>query len=220
MHPNANTTPTIEADDQLTPRFIARLLVSILATIPAALTATPADKAELEHFVRTLFAAFHPRTPVEAALAARAVTSWFAAMDLHTRAACPGLADDAARRLRGTANATGRLFDAALRERARRQPRPLPAQPAAAPPQPRPQTSTPASAAPHQPARTAHNDRAPTPDPRLDPKFASAPRPANARQSALLTAVEHAIKSASQGENWRAALQASVALPPTAMPTV
>jgi hypothetical protein len=217
MHPDTNATS--EADDQLTPSFIARLLVSILATIPSALTATPADKAELQAFVRTLFAAFHARSPIEAALAGRAITAWFAAMDLYARAARTGLADDAARRLRGTANATGRLFDAALRERARRQPRLRPAQPAAAPPQPWPQAPTPPSATPHQAARTTPN-RAPTADPRLDPKFAPAPRPANAKQSALLTVVEQAIRSASRGENWRAGLQTSVALPPTATTTI
>lgn len=211
MHANTDPSPTTETPDQLTPSFIARLLAMIIATIPGTPTDTQAAKAELQEFVRILFAAFHPQTPIEAAVAARAITAWFAAMDLLGRAARPGLADDTVRRLRGTANATARAFDAALRERAKRQPKPLPAQPAAAP------APQPAAAAP-QPKPAAPN-RAPTPEPRRDPRLTPGPRSIAAAKDHpmgdfdTLLAAARALGIAARGNDFRTALQTSVALP-------
>lgn len=213
MHPQAQSPTTNVTADQPPSRFIARLLDALSATIPFADADTPADKAECREFVRILFTALHPSTPIEAALAVRAIAAWLAAMDLFARAARPGIADDAARRLRGTANATGRAFDAVLRERARRHGKPLPAALEAEPSKSRTPAPRPPSTAPKH-ARAS----GPLLDPRLapEPPAAAPGKHRVANQIDVLLAAAHAVSSASQGHDWRTALRASVALPAAA----
>ena len=123
------TEPTIAG---LSPILLACLLRQLLAALPAA--ATPGLAAENAEAARQLFFARQPRDPTEAAAAARAVTAHFAAMDLHNRAAQPGLSADTTRRLRASAMACSRAAAATDRVPRRAAPaEPKPPKPATPP---------------------------------------------------------------------------------------
>jgi hypothetical protein len=119
------------------------LLVDMLAkTVPAGMLSGQSALA----VARTLLEAWQPADPMEAAMAARAVAAFLAAMDGFARAAKPGLDDAGAVRLRSNAIAAGRQFDAILRT-IRRQRQPQPAKPPLSPAKPRPtQTAAPSIA--------------------------------------------------------------------------
>jgi len=94
---------------------IKRLLRNLAATLPVSAEENPEEFAEEWEAARELFWALHPRNPVEAALAARAVACHYRNMDMCARAAKPGVSDENARRLTASALAASRSFDAALR---------------------------------------------------------------------------------------------------------
>ena len=74
-----------------------------------------AERDENQQAARELFASLNPRDPAEAQLAALAIAAAQSAMDNFTRAARPGVADETAIRLRGSALAAGRTYAAVLR---------------------------------------------------------------------------------------------------------
>ena len=120
-------------------RVFARRLRQALAT------AVPDGSRQT---AQELFDSFDPDDPVDAQLAALAVAAAQSAMDGFARAARPGISDETAIRLRGSALAAGRAFAVWARtlrnrESAAEQPR------AAAAPAPQPQPQPPAA----EPAR-------------------------------------------------------------------
>ena len=94
---------------------IKRVLRNLAATLPVSAEENPEEFAEEWEAARELFWGLHPRNPVEAALAARAVACHYRNMDMCARAAKPGTSDENARRLTASALAASRSFDAALR---------------------------------------------------------------------------------------------------------
>ena len=100
----------------MTNQAFLTLLIDMLAkTVPADEgQAGTAREAGLT-IARTLLEAWQPADAMEAALAARAIAAYLAAMDSFARAAKPGLSDEKAIRLRGNAIAAGRVFDNLLR---------------------------------------------------------------------------------------------------------
>jgi hypothetical protein len=86
--------------------FLQGLQQALAAATPAGAGAATA----LE-----LFESLNPRDPAEAQLAAIAAAAALAAMDGFARAARPGVSDDTAVRLRGSALAAGRTYASVLR---------------------------------------------------------------------------------------------------------
>jgi hypothetical protein len=128
---------------QPSPNFIAHLMQTLDAATPGAAT------DEHQDATRELFSSLNPRDPAEAQLAAIAVAAAQSAMDNFARAARPGISDDTAMRLRGSALAAGRTYATALRYLRKPQAvAPQPARPArskaspAAAPQPPPAEPT------------------------------------------------------------------------------
>jgi len=100
----ANTAPTS--------RIFHRTLMQALGkTIPHA---TADEWAEKWDAAREEFDSLNPRTPAEARLAAFAVAAMAGAMDSFERAARPGLSDEKAGRLRGSALAVGRFYKSVM----------------------------------------------------------------------------------------------------------
>jgi hypothetical protein len=96
----------------------------------ALAAAMPADAGDTgAAMTLELFESLSPRDPAEAQLAAIAVAAALAAMDGFARAARPGVTDETAVRLRGSALAAGRSYATVLRTL-----RKDTAKPAAAPP--------------------------------------------------------------------------------------
>lgn len=93
---------------QPSPNFIAHLMQTLDAATPGTGT------TEHQDATRELFEALNPRDPAEAQLAAIAVAAAQSAMDNFARAARPGVSDDTAVRLRGSALAAGRAYSTAL----------------------------------------------------------------------------------------------------------
>jgi hypothetical protein len=91
------------------------MLKGLTATAPAGATDNEADRDENRQATRELFESLNPRDPAEAQLAAIAVAAAQSAMDNFARAAQPGVADDAAIRLRSSALTAGRTYAAVLR---------------------------------------------------------------------------------------------------------
>ena len=121
--------------------FNTRLLRTLAAAIPGA------DTDAHEEAAQELLASLNPRDPAEAQLAAIAIAAAQAAMDNFARAARPGVSDETALRLRGSALAAGRAYASALRY-LRKPPAPAP-QPS---PQPRrARSKAPPAAAPDPP---------------------------------------------------------------------
>jgi hypothetical protein len=108
----------------MTNQAFLTLLIDMLAkTIPADEGQTGTAREAGLTIARTLLEAWQPADAMEAALAARAIAAYLAAMDSFARAAKPGLSDEKAIRLRGNAIAAGRVFDNLLRTfRRQRQP--------------------------------------------------------------------------------------------------
>ena len=108
----------------MTNQAFLTLLIDMLAkTIPADEGQTGTVREAGLTIARTLLEAWQPTDAMEAALAARAIAGYLAAMDSFARAAKPGLSDEKAIRLRGNAIAAGRVFDNLLRTfRRQRQP--------------------------------------------------------------------------------------------------
>jgi hypothetical protein len=88
----------------------------------------------------TMLEAFHPRDHLECMLAAQAVASHNAIMDLHQKARTPDLPDAITIKLRGGIAQMTRCFSMTLRDLERRQSKPLPARPT---PEPGPSTDAP-----------------------------------------------------------------------------
>ena len=99
----------------ITQEFLALLLETLAATIPAGTHSGGADREACLAMACTMLEALHPADAKEAAAAARAIAAHFAAMDGFARAARPGIADDTAVRLRNNALAAARLADATTR---------------------------------------------------------------------------------------------------------
>ena len=101
-----------------------RVLKELDAALPAGATDSPADRDENRQATRELFESLDPRDPAEAQLAAIAIAAAQSAMDNFARAARPGVADEAAIRLRSSALTAGRTYAAALRTLRKRAPEP------------------------------------------------------------------------------------------------
>lgn len=123
---------------QPSPNFIAHVMQTLGAATDQQRDAT-----------RELFEALDPRDPADAQLAAIAVAAAQSAMDNFARAARPGVSDETAVRLRGSALAAGRAYATALRYL--RKPQAMAAQPA----KPARSRATPASAPQPPPAEPA-----------------------------------------------------------------
>ena len=123
---------------QPSPNFIAHLMQTLGAATDQQRDAT-----------RELFESLDPRDPADAQLAAIAVAAAQSAMDNFARAARPGVSDETAVRLRGSALAAGRAYATALRYL--RKPQAMAAQPA----KPARSRATPASAPQPPPAEPA-----------------------------------------------------------------
>ncbi len=101
----------------ITQEFLALLLETLAATIPAGAHSGDAGREACLAMACTMLEALRPADAKEAAAAARAIAAHFAAMDGFARAARPGIADDTAVRLRNNALAAARLADAVARPR-------------------------------------------------------------------------------------------------------
>ncbi len=115
---------------QPSPNFTAHLLHTLAAAIPGP------DAGAHQEAARELLASLDPRDPAEAQLAAIAIAAAQSAMDSFARAARPGISDETALRLRGSALAAGRAYASALRYLRKPQapaPQPGRARPRAAP---------------------------------------------------------------------------------------
>jgi hypothetical protein len=135
----AHTPPrSAGSPGQPSPNFIAHLMQALGAATDQQRDAT-----------RELFEALDPRDPADAQLAAIAVAAAQSAMDNFARAARPGVSDETAVRLRGSALAAGRAYATALRYL--RKPQAMAAQPA----KPARSRATPASAPQPPPAEPA-----------------------------------------------------------------
>ena len=114
-----------------TPEFLTLLIDAIAKAIPADPDQGKAERAADLTLARTLFEAFQPADAIEAAQAARAVATHLAAMDSFARAAKPGMSNETAIRLRGSAIAASRLCDTLGKSLRQREPAPAVAQPRA-----------------------------------------------------------------------------------------
>lgn len=145
-------SPQHRSASQLDPSLVASLLDDLAKMAPADKDDSEAAHARRREAARILFEAMQPRDALESALAARAVAAHYAAMDSYARAARPGTSDENSIRLRNSAFAASRSFDAALRTLDKRR---------AQPPQPRVEHPRANDAArknlPTQPARAAAN---------------------------------------------------------------
>jgi hypothetical protein len=126
---------------------VERLLKALDATAPAGATDSQADRDENRRATRELFESLDPRDPAEAQLAAIAIAAAQSAMDNFARAAQPGVADEAAIRLRSSALTAGRTYAAALRTFRKRAPQPAATRRPAAAPRPAPVADPPRPAA-------------------------------------------------------------------------
>ena len=110
--PTTAPTPSMAARS---PAHSPALLKALDAAMPAGATDSQADRDENRQATRELFESLNPRDPAEAQLAAIAIAAAQSAMDNFARAARPGVADETAIRLRGSALTAGRTYAAALR---------------------------------------------------------------------------------------------------------
>jgi len=113
--PDFATDPATTEASPLSRIFLKRLLKKLAAALPVDAQEHPEDFAEEWEAARELFFSMQPRTPLEAVLAARAVTCHLRDMDMSARVARPGISDEKAQRLNASASAAERSFDAALR---------------------------------------------------------------------------------------------------------
>ena len=136
--PDHTPPRSVGSPGQPSPNFIAHVMQTLGAATDQQRDAT-----------RELFEALDPRDPADAQLAAIAVAAAQSAMDNFARAARPGVSDETAVRLRGSALAAGRAYATALRYL--RKPQAMAAQPA----KPARSRATPASAPQPPPAEPA-----------------------------------------------------------------
>ncbi len=119
---------------QLDPATLATLVRTTLDALPVNPDWSAEDIAARREAALLAVAALGPRDPVEAMLAARVVALHHAVMESLRRAVLPEAEDTMVIRLRGSAIALSRLFDATLRELEQMQARP--ARPVQAAPEP------------------------------------------------------------------------------------
>ena len=127
--------------------FIKRLLQALVAATPGATQDDIGVLSENWQLTCELFEALDPGDAAEAQLAAIAVAAGRAALDGFVRAARPGISDETAIRLRGSALAAGRAYAAWTSDLRK----PPPAAAETAPGAPRP-AATKTDAPPAQPA--------------------------------------------------------------------
>ena len=96
-------------DSSIDPAFLATLIENLAGTWPPG---TDEDTTMAAH---TALRAMAPRDLIEAMLAGRMIAAHHASLDSFRRAMLPGLANADVTRLRASAIAAGRSFDAALR---------------------------------------------------------------------------------------------------------
>jgi hypothetical protein len=147
MQTTDHRSHSVNGGGPLSRALIQRLLKALDATVPAGVTASQADRDENRQATRELFESLDPRDPAEAQLAAIAIAAAQSAMDNFARAARPGVSDETAIRLRGSALTAGRTYAAALRTLRKRVPQPAAARKATAAPRPAPVAEPPRPAA-------------------------------------------------------------------------
>jgi len=119
-------------DTSIDPAFLASMIEAVALTFPPETAEDPVAAAH------AALAAMQPRDLIEAMLAARMIAAHHASIDSYRRAMLPGLSDPDVIRLRASAVAASRSFDAALRMlEKRRAPATSPRNPAGATPRPR-----------------------------------------------------------------------------------
>jgi hypothetical protein len=98
------------AENQLNlPAALLRcLLRQLAAALPTPLDTPDSAAADTQQTACAMFFAMQPQDVLEAASAVRAIIAHFAAIDMHLRAARPGLSDATVMRLRASANACDR----------------------------------------------------------------------------------------------------------------
>ena len=123
--------------------FAKHLHRTLEAVMPAGATDRRADLDENRQSTQELFGSLNPRDPAEAQLAAIAIGAARSAMDNFARAARPGVTDETAIRLHGSAFAAGRTCAAALRALHVRPPKPAVGRRPAGAPKPAPAADPP-----------------------------------------------------------------------------
>jgi hypothetical protein len=113
-----------EPSSQLDPATLAAMVRTTLDALPVSPDASADDIAAQRQAALRAIAAFAPRDPVEAMLAARATVTHHAIMECFRRAMLPDVEDALAIRLRNNALALSRLFTITLRELEQMQARP------------------------------------------------------------------------------------------------
>jgi hypothetical protein len=113
-----------EPSSQLDPATLAAMVRTTLDALPVSPDASAEDIAAQQQAALHAIAAFAPRDPVEAMLAARATVTHHAIMECFRRAMLPDVEDALAIRLRSNALALSRLFTTTLRELEQMQARP------------------------------------------------------------------------------------------------
>ena len=105
------------------PAFFAMVLDALDKIVPALDFENEAERAAGRALARALFEELWPANAMEAATVSCMIAAHFAAMDNYARAAKPGMSNDMVIRLRSSAIAASRLFDAQLRVLPPRRPR-------------------------------------------------------------------------------------------------
>jgi len=117
----------------LSPAVSRHLHEALAAAVPAGHDHDQARRDATRQAVRELFESLQTGDPADAQLAALAVAAAQAAMDGFARAARPGISDETATRVRGSALAAGRAYAAWRRELRKLKATVEPPRPAAAP---------------------------------------------------------------------------------------
>jgi hypothetical protein len=116
----------------LSPAVSRHLNEALAATVPASPDHDQARRDTTRQAVRELFESLQTGDPADAQLAALAVAAAQAAMDSFARAARPGISDETATRVRGSALAAGRAYAAWTRDLRKQKAAAEPPRPAAA----------------------------------------------------------------------------------------
>src|SRR5215472_4587457 len=128
--PDLTSLPSLAA---LSPAVSRHLHEALAAAVPAGHDHDQARRDATRQAVRELFESLQTGDPADAQLAALAVAAAQAAMDGFARAARPGISDETATRVRGSALAAGRAYAAWRRELRKLKATAEPPRPAAAP---------------------------------------------------------------------------------------
>src|ERR1700739_796020 len=105
-----------EPFSHLNPATLAAMVRTTLDALPVSPGSSAEEIAAQRQAAPCAIAAFAPRDPVEAILAARATVTHHAIMECFRRATLPDVGDALAIRLRNNALALSRLFTTTLRE--------------------------------------------------------------------------------------------------------